>query len=82
MPPSWDAAMGAALDEARAALATGDVPIGAVVLSPSGAVLAAGRNVREAAADPTGHAEVRPTASSKSSPKPSRRATSESISSG
>ena len=55
---AWEAAMGAALDEARAALATGDVPIGAVVLSPAGAVVGAGRNVREAAADPTGHAEL------------------------
>ena len=50
--------MGAALDEARAALGTGDVPIGAVVLDPDGRVLAAGRNVREADGDPTGHAEV------------------------
>lgn len=50
--------MRAALDEARAALATGDVPIGAVVLDPSGAVVGQGRNVREADADPTGHAEV------------------------
>ena len=50
--------MGAALDEARAALATGDVPIGAVVLDPDGVVIGAGRNVREADADPTGHAEV------------------------
>ena len=50
--------MGAALDEARAALATGDVPIGAVVLDASGQVLAGGRNVREADGDPTGHAEV------------------------
>ncbi|MBB6627729.1 nucleoside deaminase [Nocardioides sp. KIGAM211] len=48
----------AALAEARAALATGDVPIGAVVLGPDGAVLGTGRNVREADADPTGHAEV------------------------
>lgn len=47
-----------ALLEAEGALATGDVPIGAVVVSPSGAVIAAGRNVREAAHDPTGHAEV------------------------
>lgn len=47
-----------ALDEAEAALATGDVPIGAVVLSPGGEVLGTGRNVREADADPTGHAEV------------------------
>ena len=48
----------AALAEATAALATGDVPIGAVVLDPAGEVIGRGRNVREAAADPTGHAEV------------------------
>jgi tRNA(adenine34) deaminase len=48
----------AALDEARAALSTGDVPIGAVVLDPAYAVIGRGRNVREADADPTGHAEV------------------------
>jgi len=50
--------MGLALDEARAALATDDVPVGSVVLSPSGEVIGRGRNVREAAADPTGHAEM------------------------
>jgi tRNA(adenine34) deaminase len=58
MATAWDAAMGAALVEARAALRTGDVPIGAVVVGPDGVVLGAGRNVREAEADPTGHAEV------------------------
>ena len=58
MTPSYDAAMRAALDEARAALDTGDVPIGAVVLDPEGTVVGAGRNVREADADPTGHAEM------------------------
>ncbi|MBM0128178.1 nucleoside deaminase [Pimelobacter simplex] len=50
--------MRAALAEASAALATGDVPIGAVVVSPEGVVVGAGRNVRERDADPTGHAEV------------------------
>lgn len=55
---TWDDAMRLALDEARGALATGDVPIGAVVLDPSGEVVARGRNVREAEGDPTGHAEV------------------------
>lgn len=50
--------MRAALAEARAALATGDVPIGAVVLDADGQVVGRGRNVREADADPTGHAEV------------------------
>ncbi len=58
IPGGWDAAMTAALDEARAALATGDVPIGAVVVDDSGRVVGRGRNVREAEADPTGHAEV------------------------
>jgi tRNA(adenine34) deaminase len=47
-----------ALTEARAAPATGDVPIGAVVVGPDRAVLGRGRNVREAEVDPTGHAEV------------------------
>jgi len=50
--------MGAALDEARTALAGGDVPVGAVVLDPDGQVVGRGRNVREEHADPTGHAEV------------------------
>jgi tRNA(adenine34) deaminase len=54
----WREPMLAALDEARAALATGDVPIGAVVLDPAYAVIGRGRNVRDAEADPTGHAEV------------------------
>lgn len=54
----WREPMLAALAEARAALATDDVPIGAVVVDPAGTVLGTGRNVREADADPTGHAEV------------------------
>lgn len=54
----YDVAMIAALDEARAALTTDDVPIGAVVVDPVGEVIGRGRNVREATADPTGHAEV------------------------
>ena len=40
----WLPAMRAALDEARLAPATGDVPVGAVVVDPDGAVLAGGRN--------------------------------------
>ncbi|MFF2653002.1 tRNA adenosine(34) deaminase TadA [Streptomyces sp. NPDC058045] len=47
-----------ALDEAEAAAGGGDVPVGAVVLSASGALLAAGHNEREATGDPTAHAEV------------------------
>ena len=36
----------------------GDVPIGAVVLDATGAVIASARNEREVVADPTAHAEV------------------------
>ncbi|WP_347109723.1 nucleoside deaminase [Paenarthrobacter sp. S56] len=50
--------MGLALDQARLALDTADVPIGAVVLGPDGGVLGSGRNEREANGDPTAHAEV------------------------
>jgi tRNA(adenine34) deaminase len=50
--------MGLALAEARGALATGDVPIGAVVIGPDGTVLGSGRNEREALGDPTAHAEM------------------------
>lgn len=53
-----EAWMDLALDEARAALATDDVPIGAVVISPDGKLLSTGRNEREALRDPTAHAEV------------------------
>jgi tRNA(adenine34) deaminase len=47
-----------ALGEARLSLGSGDVPVGAVVLGPSGEVVGAGHNVRELEDDPTGHAEV------------------------
>ena len=47
-----------ALDEARAAVPVGDVPVGAVLLDGADQVLAAARNRREADRDPTGHAEV------------------------
>jgi tRNA(adenine34) deaminase len=50
--------MRTALAEARAALPTGDVPVGAVVLDASGTVIARGRNRREADGDPTAHAEI------------------------
>lgn len=54
----WAEPMRLALDEARGALASEDVPIGAVVLGPDGAVLGRGRNERERYGDPTAHAEV------------------------
>ncbi|MEW2553014.1 tRNA adenosine(34) deaminase TadA [Streptomyces zhihengii] len=54
----WEAAMRLALAEAGRAAAGGDVPVGAVVLAADGTVLATGHNEREAAGDPTAHAEV------------------------
>jgi tRNA(adenine34) deaminase len=54
----WHDTMGVALDHARKALETGDVPVGAVVVDANGKVIATGHNVRERDADPTGHAEL------------------------
>jgi tRNA(adenine34) deaminase len=50
--------MGQALDVAAGAPAAGDVPVGALVLSPEGEVLGMGHNRRVADGDPTAHAEV------------------------
>ena len=56
--PTYAAWMGEALAVATGALASGDVPVGAVVVSPSGEVIGRGCNLREAQGDPTAHAEV------------------------
>ncbi|MEW6398665.1 MAG: tRNA adenosine(34) deaminase TadA [Bacillota bacterium] len=50
--------MGEALAEARAAMAVGEVPVGAVVVK-DGRIVGRGRNLRETACDPTAHAEMR-----------------------
>jgi len=55
---SFEPAMRAALAEAEAAAADGDVPVGAVVLDEAGVIVARGRNRREADGDPTAHAEI------------------------
>ncbi|ABK53790.1 tRNA-adenosine deaminase [Acidothermus cellulolyticus 11B] len=47
-----------ALQEAARAEKVADVPVGAIVLGPGGDVLGRGHNQREAAADPTAHAEI------------------------
>jgi tRNA(adenine34) deaminase len=44
--------------EADAAAEAGDVPVGAVVLGPSGDVVARARNERELRRDPVAHAEL------------------------
>jgi tRNA(adenine34) deaminase len=58
-PPSLpEDFMRLALEEADLAAAHGDVPVGAVVVSADGAVLAKEHNRREQCADPTAHAEL------------------------
>lgn len=51
--------MRVALERARfGAVASGDVPVGAVVLNPKGELIAMGNNQRELLRDPIGHAEM------------------------
>ncbi len=50
--------MQAALAQARAAAARGEVPVGAVVVSPGGEIVAAEGNRTRELADPTAHAEI------------------------
>jgi tRNA(adenine34) deaminase len=47
-----------ALGEADSAAAAGDVPVGAVIVDQTGAVIGMGRNRRECDRDPTAHAEL------------------------
>ena len=58
MIDSNEIAMKQALDEARLALAEGDVPVGAVLLDPSGSIVASDHNRKEQDSDPTAHAEM------------------------
>jgi tRNA(adenine34) deaminase len=50
--------MRVALDEADVAASKGEVPVGAVLVSSTGELLATGHNLRETDEDPTAHAEV------------------------
>ncbi len=52
-----EALMRLALDEARSSIASGDVPVGAVI-ARGDEVLAAAGNARERLGDPTAHAEM------------------------
>jgi tRNA(adenine34) deaminase len=47
-----------AITIARAAVATGDVPVGALVINKDGVIIGKGSNEREAHNDPTAHAEI------------------------
>lgn len=50
--------MAAALDEAQAAAARGEVPVGAVLVDPAGKVVARAGNRTRELSDPTAHAEI------------------------
>ena len=45
-----------ALSEAK--LSEGDIPVGAIVVTPDGKIVSRGRNLREKDKDPTHHAEI------------------------
>ena len=47
-----------AIDEALAAEANGEVPVGAIVVSPEGEIIGRGNNQVLISADPTAHAEI------------------------
>ncbi len=54
----FDSHMRAALAQARAAGARGEVPVGAVIVSPQGTVISADGNRTRERNDPTAHAEI------------------------
>lgn len=47
-----------ALNEARQAAGRGEIPVGAIVVSPSGRIIGRGHNLTEALSDVTAHAEM------------------------
>jgi tRNA(adenine34) deaminase len=59
MGKDWEPYMRAALTEAQIAKdVSGDVPVGAVIVSGSREIIARGRNEKELLGDPTAHAEI------------------------
>ena len=55
---NYESAMRQALEVARGATATDDVPVGAIVLDSEGKVIGVGSNRREVDNDPVAHAEI------------------------
>ena len=58
MSTRYNIAMRQAIEVARGATITGDVPVGAIVLDQNGEVVGTGSNRREIDNDPTAHAEI------------------------
>lgn len=55
----WEQAMRQALEAAELAAGLGEVPVGAIILSPDGDLLATACNAPVSSHDPTAHAEIR-----------------------
>ncbi|CAK7047245.1 MAG: tRNA-specific adenosine deaminase [Desulfovibrio sp.] len=56
--PSWEAVMREALLEAHKAAERSEIPVGAVIVSPTGSIIGRGHNAPVALHDPTAHAEI------------------------
>ena len=56
--PDFESLMRIAIASALSAYSTDDVPVGALVVDSSGAIIGTGNNLREASQDPTAHAEI------------------------
>ncbi len=50
--------MDMAIREAKAAMAAGEIPIGAIITAPDGTVIGRGHNLTESLGDVTAHAEM------------------------
>jgi tRNA(adenine34) deaminase len=57
-PPSDEDFMRLAIAEAQAAVAAGEVPVGAIIVAPSGEIVSRGHNQVLRNNDPTAHAEI------------------------
>ncbi len=55
---SYQDEMQQAIEVAKSALASGDVPVGALILNPAGKIISTGFNRREIDNDPSAHAEI------------------------
>ena len=56
---NYERAMHVALERAKfGSTASGDVPVGAVILNKDGEIISFGNNQRELLRDPLGHAEI------------------------
>ena len=58
MTDEWRPWLNAAIEQAEKGLSEGGLPIGAVLVSDTGNIVARGHNLRVQTGDPTAHAEM------------------------